>query len=246
MNMSHIPQHDELVPSLRKRVRGRVALGHPATCPLGRGSASLQPDPCKGVLPLSRDLREKTATLHDRAETLLGLPGGIMDKADYVDWLRHFLALYDPIERRIAGFEGWSRLASVAPDPGHSRRLLRDLDALGIDADRVLRAPSECCPPLTNFARALGARYVLEGSALGGRVILHHLKKRIGDEIGETTAFFGGPSHGTAPHWRAFQAALDRFGVAHPDERADVLAGAAATFTALIEWFAPFVAARRV
>ncbi|WP_227590692.1 biliverdin-producing heme oxygenase [Cereibacter sphaeroides] len=246
MNMSHILQHDELAPSLRRRVRGQVAISKPASCPLGRGSASLQPDPCKRVMPLSRDLREKTGMLHNRAETLLGLPSGIMGWADYVDWLRHFLALYDPIERRIVAFGGWSGLASFDPDPGHSRRLIQDLHALGIDTDRIPRAPAEYCPPLTNFARALGARYVLEGSALGGRVILHHLKKRIGDEIGNATAFFGGPSHGTATHWRAFQAALDRFGAAHPDKRADVLAGAAATFTALLEWFTPFVAARRV
>ncbi|WP_232520772.1 biliverdin-producing heme oxygenase [Rhodobacter sp. CZR27] len=215
-------------------------------CPLGRDpETGRRSDLSEAPLPLAQDLRQKTAALHERVEVLLGLPDSIVDRANYIAWLGHYLALYEPLESRMAAFDGWTELGPFNPDPGHSRRLIQDLDAFCIDARTVERAPAASCPALTSFAQALGARYVLEGSALGGKVILRHLRARLGDEIGEATAFFGGPYHAEATLWRTFKGALERFGAEHPDERADVLAGAVATFTALLEWFTPFMAERR-
>lgn len=241
MNMSPTTHPQDRTPPLRRKRGKGEAAGAPVMFPP-------DPDPEPGwqpPLPLAQDLRQTTAGLHERTETLLGLPDSIADRADYMAWLGHYLALYEPLENRMAAFDGWRELGPFDPDPGHSRRLIRDLDDLGIDARRLGRAPAAVCPSLANFAQALGARYVLEGSALGGKVILRHLQARIGDAIGPATAFFGGPSHPEAGHWRTFKAALDRFGDEHPDERADVLAGAAATFMALLEWFTPFMAERR-
>ncbi|SNX71559.1 heme oxygenase [Cereibacter ovatus] len=246
MNMPPTTQPQDRTHPLR-RTRGKVeAAGEPAMCPLGRNlDTGRRSDLSEASLPLAQDLRQKTAALHERVEVLLGLPDSIADRTDYVAWLGHYLALYQPLESRMAAFDGWTDLGRFDPDPGHSRRLIRDLDAFGLDARTLDRARAAGCPALTSFAQALGARYVLEGSALGGKVILRHLRARLGDEIGAATAFFGGPSHAEATHWRTFKAALDRFGMEHPHERADVLAGATATFTALIEWFTPFMAERR-
>jgi len=106
-------------------------------------------------------------------------------------------------------------------------------------------APYARIPALPTFAHALGARYVLEGSALGGKVILRNLRQRIGAEIDGATDFFGGVEPAPSSDWRVFKTALDRFADQHPECCKDVLTGAAETFRTLLDWFEPFVAQKK-
>lgn len=82
---------------------------------------------------LSVDLRARTALLHGQAEALLGLPNSIASRAEYADWLGHFLAFYDPLERAFDRFAGWDVLKPFPAKSTHSQRLIHDLTELGCD-----------------------------------------------------------------------------------------------------------------
>jgi heme oxygenase len=194
--------------------------------------------------PLSARLRARTAPLHGQSERLLGLPGAITGRADYAAWLGRFLGLYEPLEQRLTGFTEWPALGIDLASRALTQGLAADLAALGADPNDPPRAAASDLPPLPSLAHAMGALYVLEGSALGGRIILRDLQDRLGDQLGQATRFFGGRGERLGPMWNSFRGVLDRFGQTHPDLTDAVQSGADATFYALIRWFTPFCAVR--
>lgn len=144
-------------------------------------------------------LREGTAGAHATAEAtpvMARLIGGTLNEGDYLALLRGHRDLYARFEtdhqRWLAGLEveGWAY---------QSRRALLDAD-LG---DTVT-------PPAPQHvsiepACAWGMLYVIEGSALGGQVLLRLLRQQF---PGRDHAFFSHkPQDGYS--WRRFQALLD-------------------------------------
>lgn len=139
--------------------------------------------------------------------------------------------MHRPIERALAGlaletvgidFEarrkvGW--LIADLVDLGHPPAALEYLADFG-------RAPSPATPE-----EAIGVLYVLEGSSLGGQVILRRLGPALG--IGPLWAgrFFNGYGQATGAMWRTFVARLNAFG-ADPCAARVIEASALATFTA--------------
>ncbi|OYX29876.1 MAG: hypothetical protein B7Y99_12525 [Caulobacterales bacterium 32-69-10] len=123
-------------------------------------------------------------------------------------------------------FERW--LAEVPGLDGVSRRragLVRaGLRALGLEP--VVAGPP--APILDGAPEALGFLYVVEGSTLGGRMILREVAARAGETAG--LAFMDPYGARTGEAWRAFLGVLERE-VAHDPERLDrAEAGAAAGF----------------
>ena len=199
--------------------------------------AAVDPD---GIL--STRLRVGTAPLHAQIEALLGLPGTVRGRQDYCRLLGRFFGLYEPLERSFQRFGEWQDLALCPCN--HSPGLSRDLLALGTDPYRVPRTPPAMMPALPTFPHALGALYVLEGSALGGRIVLRDLELRMGQQIAGATCFLSGRGAATGPMWTSFRATLDCFGRAQPQVRGDVLIGAESVFRALLTWFAPSVTSK--
>jgi heme oxygenase len=189
--------------------------------------------------PLSAQLRARTARLHDQTELILGLPGAIQTLEQYRGWLCHFFGLYRPLERQLAGFSEWGNHGLALPSPSQSDCLAADLAVLGIDPAGVAQAPPTLLPHLQMFAHALGALYVLEGSTLGGQVILRDVAARIGPQIAGATQFFGGRGAAVGQTWQAFKTALNAFGRERPNRRDDVVAGAESVFGAIATWFVP-------
>lgn len=180
--------------------------------------------------PLSRRLREATAAAHARAETGMWPASATSDPATYGRWLSRHLALIAPFEAAIEAHAG--TLAALGADPGpRARRALlrRDLAMLGVAEEAAAPAP------LLPAEEALGALYVLEGSRLGGRVLM----RRVQDAMPglAATLFLADAVPGA---WRALRTALDAFGErAGPEATAAVLRGADTTFLAFEAWFAP-------
>jgi heme oxygenase len=189
--------------------------------------------------PLSTLLRTQTACLHEQIEVLLGLPAAIQTLDDYRRWLSWFLGLYEPLEQSLARFSAWGDHGLILPVPNQSARLAADLQAIGVDPDGVSRMPSTLLPRLPTFAHALGALYVLEGSTLGGRVILRDIEPRIGQQITGATQFLGGRGAAVHQTWLAFKTALDTFGYESPILVPDVVSGAESVFRAITTWFVP-------
>jgi heme oxygenase (biliverdin-IX-beta and delta-forming) len=200
---------------------------------IGKSSALAPPD-----LTLSAQLRARTANLHRDTERQLGLPHVIRTFDDYKGWLVRFLGLYRPLEQSLASFTDWSSDTILLPSPSHSARLAADLRALGIEAAGIAYAPASLLPPLPTFGHAVGALYVLEGSSLGGVVILRQLEARLGPPIRVATRFFGGRADGTGAAWKRFKADVDSLGRREPDLTDNAVAGAESVFRALLAWFA--------
>ncbi len=187
-------------------------------------------------MPLSTQLRRRTACLHKQTEVLLGLPGAIQTLNDYGRWISWFLGLYEPLEQSLARFSEWGDSGRIRPSFSLRARLIADLQAIGVDPNRVPRAPTTIVPQLPTFSHALGALYVLEGSALGGRMILRDVEARIGQQITGATQFFpaarrshGGPNLGrpSKQHWTPSE-------IESPDLRANVVSGAESVFDAIM------------
>lgn len=186
---------------------------------------------------LSTRLRTQTAPLHEQIDVLLGLPGAIRTLDDYRCWLSQFFGLYGPLEQSLERFSEWGHHGFTLPLPNHSARLAADLHAIGVDPASVSRAPATLLPRLPTFAHALGALYVLEGSTLGGRVILRDVEARIGPQITGATQFFSGGGVAAGQTWRIFKTTLDAFGHECPTLWSDTISGAESVFHAITAWF---------
>jgi heme oxygenase len=92
--------------------------------------------------------------------------------------------------------------------------------------------------PLGDLAEVLGSLYVIEGSALGGRVIAPHLKRTLGLGQGRGASYFHGFGGETGVMWNNFRvlASLEIGESARNTVRACL--SAKRTFAALIDLFA--------
>jgi heme oxygenase (biliverdin-IX-beta and delta-forming) len=179
-------------------------------------------------------LRTATRPAHDRIETMLALTEPSLDGARYRAVLARFLGFW----------LGWEpRVAAALDDPlffaprRRAHLLRRDLDALGLPEDEIAALPRCALPALAGPQAALGALYVMEGSTLGGRVLVRHVARRLGVAEGMPGAlYFSGYGDATGAMWRDF---CVRLRAAPAGSAPEITAAALATFDLLAAWFAP-------
>jgi heme oxygenase len=152
---------------------------------------------------VARQLRVGTADLHAAVEEVSDLPGSVTTLEDYGELLASFYAAHLLIETALGAPELRTSWLDVGIDiAGHGQlvALSQDLADLWVRPD--LRASEDL--DLGSPAEALGCLYVIEGSALGRRVLAPLLRQRLGQV---PSAFFDGRHQ--APHaWRQVQRAL--------------------------------------
>ena len=153
-------------------------------------SVSLRPG---AALPPRWALRAATADAHARLDTLYSRLD-LSRCGDYRRFLASHAAAFLPVEAGLA------RAGADDLVPGWSERrrgaaLRADLAALG-----VTLPPTHAAPAFNDEGALLGGLYVLEGSRLGGAVLIRAVA------AGAPTAFLR-PE--TPPSWRAFTALLD-------------------------------------
>lgn len=149
-----------------------------------------------GVSPVLARLRAATGEEHQRLEDRLDAVERLADPYQRGGLIRRYAALHIPAE------------VALAPH-------LSEVDALDFESRR--RTPqlrrhaggfTPPFPPAASTAEALGMFYVLEGSALGGRMILRDLAARgVNDE---RLSFLDPYGSETGPLWRRFLAVLAR------------------------------------
>ena len=138
-------------------------------------------------------LRAATAAAHRRVDALYAHLN-LSRRDDYVRFLLGHAAAFLPIEAALAAagadalMPGWSRRRRI-------NALLDDLTALDLTAPTSIPPP-----PFDGAAAVLGGLYVLEGSRLGGAVLVR------GVAPGLPTAFLA-PE--TTSSWRAITTLLD-------------------------------------
>jgi heme oxygenase len=167
------------------------------------------------------------------------LPGSITGLAEYKSLVERFYHFYRPLEALLGSFSEWSDAGINVAERAHTAGLAADLEALGIAPSGMEDASGDRLPAPGTFSHALGALYVIEGSTLGSQYILPQLAQVLGSGILGADTFFRGYGPQTGSFWKQLQAALDRFGVDHPERIPDVIEGAQATFTAMGSWMQP-------
>lgn len=195
--------------------------------------------PEEAVLHLSQILRADTKLAHQDVEIRLALPGSIGGLPDYQRCLLRFYQLYRPLETRFESFPEWIAIGLDPPHRSLSTRLAADLRTLGTSVPDIRDAPPASLPGLQTFAQALGACYVIEGSALGSQFMLPQLQQVLGAAMTGADSFFRGRGAETGAFWKKFRAALDLYGDIHPQATSSVVSGAIATFEAIGKWMAP-------
>lgn len=130
-----------------------------------------------------------------------------IERPRYAAYLARVLALFEAIEPAL-----WSACARFVPDAGQrfkSDWLRADLKALGASAAST-NATAHASFELGGALEALGAAYVIEGSTLGGPVLLARLRAAgvVLDRERGGARFLSGYGAQNAAMWRAFRAAL--------------------------------------
>ena len=182
--------------------------------------------------PLLAALRAGTKAAHLRVEaapSMARLLAPDLSAAAYIAALRAMRSFHAAIGQRVTPFLQNARLR--APDPGVSAALEADLAWFGVK----LRPQAGAQPPIKTLPGALGALYVLEGSALGGRVIGRAVAASLSVSPGRGGSFYCGLTADRArDRWRSFCADLEREGAAmDPSGLAGAVAGANETFRTL-------------
>lgn len=134
----------------------------------------------------------------------------------------------NPQVKNLEGLEFDSRKKTAA--------LAKDLEVLGLNPADY--STNDITLDLSDFHKAMGTYYVLEGSTLGGSVIARQLAKNeaIAAATGSQFNFYGCYGDMVGPRWKAFQQVL--LNVATDAAAEDkMVAGAAATFDAMTQMF---------
>jgi heme oxygenase (biliverdin-IX-beta and delta-forming) len=182
------------------------------------------------MTPAAEYLRQQTAGHHAIAESrLLPLLENITTRQQYAHLLRMLYGFYAPVEEAIC----FHLNENDVPDIGERRNsslILDDLQALSGFQNSILFCND--LPLIDNKASAFGALYVLEGSTLGGRVILKMLlKNRTLNLSDNEVRFFGGYGEQTGSMWKSFIAQLNE-----QEDHEAMTTAANQTFTCLSNW----------
>lgn len=178
-------------------------------------------------------LRKATADLHRTVERQVPLMSKDFDRGQYMAWLQLMHPFYSAIDRILLGAHqtepiSWTYLP---------RAPLIEQDLTWLNA-----SPKDICVELPrqllrleSTHHRLGVLYVVEGSALGGQVLLKALARSVG-VTAEQGARFLAP-HGPDPksHWAGFIKCLRPFDE-KPTAVAAIVEGAQTTFAALSDW----------
>lgn len=190
-------------------------------------------------------MRERVPSLHERLRAATREAHVALE--DGLDW-RNRVATREGYRGLLARLHGLHAayepaIAAALGDDAFLARRLRlaplkaDLARLGCDEAAIAALPQADPPVLRSPAEALGVLYVLEGSTLGGQVILRHVARLHGFSAEEGGAYYGGRGCEAGALWASFRAELERRA---GDEAAQVsaVAAAIAAFEAMRTWLA--------
>jgi heme oxygenase len=172
-------------------------------------------------------LKSATADLHVEVESTLDLDKITRSAAAYSQTLCILYLVFDRAYQELVDIDFQPLKIDLGSIGRRRDWLAADLLALAI----ALPAPQTLGFELPTSGHGFGCLYVLEGSALGGRVISKRVKQTLG--LGQATggAYFHGLGRQTASHWSGFLTTLNAI-PANSAMGADAEAGAIATFLA--------------
>ena len=189
------------------------------------------------------ELRLTTRAEHDRIDHVLRLsePMPLERYAAILSGFDAFLRVWEPrvhaaLPERLQGWFRARRRGGFASADVEWLRSVAGIEPWAVNANQAATVP------LGDLAEVLGSLYVIEGSALGGRVIAPQLKRTLGLAQGRGASYFHGFGGETGVMWSNFRvlASLELGDSSRDTVRA--CQSAKRTFAALIDLFAPLAA----
>jgi heme oxygenase (biliverdin-IX-beta and delta-forming) len=172
-------------------------------------------------------LKLATADLHVEVESTLDLDKFTRGAAAYSEAIVILYLVFDRAYKELSDIDFQPLKIDLGSIGRRRDWLATDLHAL----TTALPTPQSLGFELPTSGHGFGCLYVLEGSALGGRVISKRVKQRLGLGPGTGGAYFHGLGRQTASHWSDFLTTLNTIPV-DSAMGADAEAGATATFLA--------------
>jgi heme oxygenase len=177
--------------------------------------------------PIRSLLRAATDDIHQRLHTHAGfaaIENGSIDLESYKAVLARLYGFYVPFE------------TAASIESSRSDRLFQDLRVLGYGLAAIEALPF--CGDLLQLntpSRRLGARYVIAGSALGGRQLARALDRLLGADALDGRRFLTGDGVDTIQSWKAFLEELAQAPLTQ-EARRDSVEAAVETFQSFENW----------
>ncbi len=172
--------------------------------------------------PLREKLREATHPSHMAVENKMGLLKPEITQAQYKDILTLFYRFHKTFEEHLRLIPSNHATEFYLKDRTKLEGLIKDLGNQNQDPIGI--------PQLKNEAELWGALYVIEGSSLGGQMIVKHFSKKFPEMPHH---FFAGYGKNTGPMWQGF---LKELSLLDESWDQDVIEGAKKTFQSLLSW----------
>lgn len=169
-------------------------------------------------------LKTETRPEHVRLEKDLNLMRDDLSLKEYIGILKRFYGFYRALESKV-DFE---------PERRRVPKLEKDLRHFGVDPQSVKLADQ--LPETSTEAHLMGLMYVLEGSTLGGTVLLKHFKEKFNLSPDAGISYFCGYGEETVLMWKNFQNRLLTFSESKSSEDVQVIMNAKRTFEVLRDW----------
>jgi heme oxygenase len=184
-----------------------------------------------------QNLRSSTSDQHSLLEqttasrNLLCQQVTVAEYAAYLSLLYGFLKGFENIV-----FPMLQHSITDIKERGKTHLIVSDLNSLGIDEAGIASIPDVFFSEFYHSnATALGGMYVLEGSILGGVVILKHLRTTLGSEsLAGKASYFTAYGSEIGSRWKIF---LEAFCHASSGMEEEVIESASQTFSILHSWF---------
>lgn len=180
---------------------------------------------------LRRRLKELTLPFHSELESTpiaVRLASGTIGREEYGLYLERVAVLHQTLEPLFAKMANYKEYGIDPLQRTRLHLLNSDLSALG----RVipLQRDTVSLDIELNFATAVGMMYVLEGSTMGGQVLVHKLSHIVGSDGLPCTRYFAAYGDNTMKMWGEFCQFLDKFAIENPQVVSQVILGACSMF----------------
>ena len=157
-------------------------------------------------------LRESTGPLHRSLEEL-PLSQSLTDPGiSREQYGRYLLALHPVIAKAEESL--YPILSHLLPDLEHRKKrslIESDLTYLQIPTNQAGLSNGSDLIHVSRVPHAIGIIYVLEGSTLGGRVIVKNIRSSLGYVKNNGASYFTGYGDQTGPMWKIFLETLTRY-----------------------------------
>jgi heme oxygenase len=183
------------------------------------------------------NLRAATAAQHKKLEAnplSISLMSPDVTIASYVRYLALMGEVVSFTEKAI-----FPAVMDIIPDLGSRHKLLHIHDDLHTLDDKKAAINMPLFYPVDqnmSVPFALGYMYVIEGSTLGGRIILKHAQDKLNLTEKTGGSFFAGYGADTGLRWKSFLSALTKYAVATDTEK-EIIHGAQHAFDAIDRYF---------